>query len=382
MRREHVEGSDALRNPFACDRRRIIACTAFRRLEHKTQVFAPAHHDHFRTRLTHTLEVTEIARTLARALRANESLAEAIALAHDLGHPPFGHAGESALHECLAAIGGFNHNLHALRVVEYLEHPFPAFRGLNLTAATRAGLAGHATPYDEPERRESPAPHVKSDEATPSAPVTNDTGIALLVESQIVSLADRVAYNIHDLEDAMGAGLVDLGALGGIDLWRSAFATLDPRHHALGLFAFRRPMLDAMLDEVLADCLAVDRQRLPGESANPDAAPGNAPASMLRFSSAMAERLGQLERFLLERVYRHPDIAATDRRGQEKICGLFAAYLADPGRLPPRFAVRIAEQGAERVIGDYLAGMTDRFCEAEYKHWCPSRIRGDRSREA
>lgn len=202
------------------------------------------------------------------------------------------------------------------------------------------------------------------------------------MESQIVSLADRVAYNIHDLEDAMGAGLVDLGALGEVDLWRSGLAALDPKHRALGVFAIRRPVLDAMLDEVLADCLAVARQRRPGGFADVGDVSGVASEGVVGFSAAMAGRVGELERFLLERVYRHPDIAATDRRGQAMIRGLFAAYRADPGRLPKRFAARIREQGAERVIGDYIAGMTDRYCEGEYKQWCPSRISGDTPREA
>ena len=180
--RVHREDAEPLRDPFAVDRRRIINCVAFRRLQHKTQVFGPAEHDHFRTRLTHTLEVAETARCLAKGLRANETLAEPIALAHDLGHPPFGHAGEAALDDAMKEYGGFNHNTHALRVVAYLEHPYPDFRGLNLTAETLAGLRTHATGFDAPD-----------------ASVSGSS-----VEAQIASLADRIAYNCHDLEDAIG----------------------------------------------------------------------------------------------------------------------------------------------------------------------------------
>ncbi|MCH7885803.1 MAG: dNTP triphosphohydrolase, partial [Planctomycetes bacterium] len=219
--RVHPEPDDPLRGAFELDRHRIVESTAFRRLENKTQVFAPAEHDHFRTRLTHSLEVAQIARCLAGALQASEALAEAIALAHDLGHAPFGHAGEAALDEVMADHGGFNHNAHALRVVGYLEHPFPDFRGLNLTGETRAGLATHATRYDTPvqtrdatvsdaPRAAGFSPREPANEANPARPGAAGSAAPTgpSIEAQITSIADRIAYIGHDLEDAIGAEFI------------------------------------------------------------------------------------------------------------------------------------------------------------------------------
>lgn len=354
--RVHPEPDDSLRGPFLRDQHRIIESTAFRRLEHKTQVFAPAHHDHFRTRLTHTLEVAHIARCLAVALQANEQLAEAIALAHDLGHPPFGHAGEVALDEAMADHGGFNHNTHALRMVDYLEHPFPAFRGLNLTAATRAGLTSHATRYDRPQ---SPSP-------VDSLP--GGTGLPT-VEAQVVSVADRIAYNCHDLEDAIGAEFVDLDLLMSVDLWRQAYTRIIGQHGGRHIFAVRRAVLDAILDFVLQDVIQTSLPRLAVVHSLEEVRQATSP--LVVFSPEVDARLNALESFLLENVYRHPQVAAMDDRGKVMVLELFAAYRAQPDALPPRFAERIAEQGIDRVICDFIAGMTDRYCNGEY-----NRLRG------
>lgn len=338
--REHKEKPDPLRTPFALDRHRIIGCTAFRRLEGKTQVFAPSHHDHFRTRLTHTLEASHIARTLARALRANEDLAEAITLAHDLGHPPFGHAGEKALAEAMADAGGFNHNLHALRVVEYLEHPFPAFRGLNLSEATRAGLAAHATTYDVADE------DVVSGEAT--------------VEAQISSLADRIAYNCHDLEDAIGAAFIGQADLESLTLWRIAMGVAEVTGREYSLHAVRRPVLDAMLDAILQDAITTSTPLLARVKSLDDVAKAN--SSLITLSSTMSTALSAVERLLAEHVHRHPDVVAADTRGQAMIHGVFRALRDDPAKLPKRFAARIEEQGRDLVVCDFVAGMTDRYC--------------------
>jgi len=340
--RNHPESDDPLRGPFELDRHRIIESTAFRRLEHKTQVFAPSHHDHFRTRLTHTLEAAQIARCLAVALRANEALTEAITLAHDLGHPPFGHAGETALHEAMAHHGGFNHNAHSLRVVDYLEHPFPAFRGLNLTVEVLAGLRTHATRYDVAETARS----------APS------------VESQIASVADRVAYNCHDLEDAIGAGFVGFADLAGIALWRQASDRAPGHEVAKNIHAVRRLVLDALLNGLLADIVATSRPLLAVISS-----PGQArtmPISLVMPSTTADEELQEMEWLLSDRVYHHSEVARMDTEGQAMIHTLFNAYRRDPTALPARFAARIDDQGPERVICDYIAGMTDRFCMAEH----------------
>ncbi len=293
--------------------------------------------------------MAQIARVLANKLRANESLAEAIALAHDLGHPPFGHAGEAALHHAMKQHGGFNHNVQSMRVVEFLEHPFPPFRGLNLTAELRAGLALHATRYDTPS-------------------VERD-GLCGSVEAQIVSLADRIAFNCHDLEDAIGAEFVNAKLLSDVRIWRNAYdkAVTDETSN---LFAVRRVVLDAMLDELLTDVIETSRPLL-AELASPQEVCAR-DGDSVRLSSNMEQRFSKLEQFLAEQVYRHPEIAAADARGRRMIDGLFKAYTARPELLSKRFASRIEEQGIHRVVCDYIAGMTDRFCAREYDRFVDS----------
>jgi dGTPase len=355
--RAHDEPTDPLREPFELDRHRIITCTAFRRLEHKTQVFAPDHHDHFRTRMTHTLEAAGIARTLAHGLNANDQLTEAIILAHDLGHPPFGHAGEAALHEAMSAHGGFNHNAHSLRVVEYLEHPFPLFRGLNLTHQTRAGLRTHATRYDRPS---------SGNDGAGDEPVVQPSAS---VEAQVASLADRIAYNGHDLEDAIGAEFIGYPDLDSIRLWREALDRCDLQSEKRSIHVVRRQVLDAMLQATLTDVLETSRPRLASITSPQQAR--SSPQPLVLVGPRYEQYLTQLEAFLLSRVYRHPEVGRMDAEGRRMIHGLFGAYRRNPEKLPPRFVARIEEQGSERVICDYLAGMTDRFCQAEFRRLCP-----------
>ena len=345
--REHAEAEDSLRSPFELDRHRIIGSTAFRRLEGKAQVFLASRHDHFRTRLTHTIEVAQVSRILASALQANADLAEAIALAHDLGHPPFGHAGEAALGRALADAGGFNHNTHSLRVVEYLEHPFPPFRGLNLTGATRAGMANHATRYDRPETL------LPARASGPS------------VEAQVASLADRMAYNCHDLEDAIGAELIGLDDLNHVTLWQSAFDRAQSTYGCERIHAIRRVVLNSVLDTLLSDVMAHSRKALAPIQSPEDVAAATEP--LVGLSPDVDRQLGQLEQFLSERVYRHEEVARADAACGQRIVELFGAYRSDPTALPPRFASRIDDQGLDPVIADYIAGMTDRFCQREHE---------------
>ncbi len=362
--RRHSEQPDPYRGPFELDRHRIVECTAFRRLDQKTQVFATTFHDHFRTRLTHTLEVAQIARCLAANLHANEPLCEAIALAHDLGHPPFGHAGEAALNEVMSNHGGFNHNAHSLRVVEYLEHPFPGFRGLNLTWATLEGLQAHATRYDQPS--------TDSTTSSLSAPTELGFGAAgpnrshpkdgVSLEARITSLADRLAYNLHDMEDAIGAGLLKQNDLENLPIWMDAFAKANRDNQVKSIFAVRRSVLDAMLDAVLADAIAV-------------------PKPFTGLSPECDAELTELEVLLRERVYGSPDVARADTEAQSLIQSLFAVYTQDPLRLPDRFQRRIAQQGRHRVVCDYIAGMTDRFCKAEAIRMCVTPRTPDRCPE-
>jgi dGTPase len=359
--RDHAEPPDSLRGPFEVDRHRIIESTAFRRLEYKTQVFTPSLHDHFRTRLTHTLEVAQIARCLAVNLRANEALCEAITLAHDLGHPPFGHAGEAALNDAMVDHGGFNHNAHSLRVVEYLEHPFPAFRGLNLTLETRAGLRTHATRYDQP----AADTHCPPSQGGPQGGRTNDDESVSSIEARIASLADRIAYNIHDLEDAIGAGLIQLEDLELLTIWREAFDASTRALAVKHIHAVRRLVLDAMLDRILADAVAASHMIL--SSIDSPTAARTATQPLVFLSAPCDVQLVELEQFLFDRVYRHPDVARTDVEAQRMVHALFDVYLNDPRLLPDRFTVRIADQRPHRVICDYIAGMTDRFCMAEHQ---------------
>jgi len=286
---------------------------------------------------------------LARLLHANETLAEAITLAHDLGHPPFGHAGEKALNEALAEHGGFNHNTHSLRVVEYLEHPYPPFRGLNLTGETRAGLAAHCTRYDTPADTEA---------------VAEDVLAGASVEAQIASLADRIAFNCHDLEDAIGAELIAAGDLAEVALWREASEQTAPIHQEKPLHAIRRVLLDEIMRRLLDDAAAYSAVRL--SSFSRSAAVKAAVERLVVLPAETEGRLKALEQFLYQRIYRHDAVVAADAEGKRMIRDLFAAYLASPEHLHPRFAARIDGQGHHRVIGDYIAGMTDRFCKREH----------------
>lgn len=355
--RVHSEPPSELRDPFELDRHRILASTAFRRLQYKTQVFVIDAHDHFRTRLTHTLEVADIARTLAGALRVNERLAEAVALAHDLGHAPFGHAGEAALGNLMADHGGFEHNLQSLRVVNYLEHPHPQYRGLNLCFEVREGLIKHVTTYDKPQ---------SSTDELPEHAELLATGPHPTVEAQIVSLADRIAYNCHDLEDAIGARLIGEGELSGLTLWRDAHQKVRQTNPSSPLPAVRRPVLDGIVERLLTAAISETASRLKASAiASPEAA-RTATLAVVAFPRDVEILVGELELFLRERVYRHERLVQSDADARRRIDGLFTRYIRDPRLLPERFTARIDQQGAHRVVCDYVSGMTDRFCLAEY----------------
>lgn len=343
---------DTPTDPFVIDYHRVLHCTAFRRLKYKTQVFVADEHDHFRTRLTHTLAVVEVARRLCLALAVNPAVGELIALAHDLGHAPFGHAGEAALAELMAAHGGFEHNAQSLRVVEYLEHPYPAYRGLNLCYEIRESLAKHCTIYDRP------GAHPLAD------------GSQAPLEGQIANVADRIAYDGHDLEDAIGARLVEEEELDEVRLWRMAADPVRRQYPRHPLPAVRRPILDRLEDLLLADVVAETQRRLAATKPVTIDDLRSCAAPVVDWSAEMIPLADELETFLRERVYRHPRLKEMDRRAREMIVVLFNAYLSEPSNLPERYQRRLPEQGAARVIADYIAGMTDRFCEQEYKKLC------------
>lgn len=355
--RRYEEPPDPLRTPFELDRHRILSCTAFRRVRAKTQVFAQVSGDHYRTRLTHTLEVSQVSRLISVHLRVNETLAETIALGHDLGHPPFGHAGEAALNEMMQGHGGFEHNAHALRVVEHLEHPYPWFRGLNLTFEVREGLARHTSLFDHPAVQDQP-------EAHPSGAYD----VFPTVEAQVVNLADRLAYDLHDLEDAIGEGLIDAAALTDCRWWSVAQRDVGLDVTERGIHAIRRPVLDAMLRLAIKDCIENTFPRIQNLGSVDEVR--RMAAAVVTISSPMQDAVAEVERLLADRVYAHERVRGMDAQARRIVRDLFLAYVRDSSLLPPRFRARIEEASLERVVCDYVAGMTDRFCEQQWQRIC------------
>ncbi len=360
--RKYNEPEHNLRTCFARDRDRIIHCAAFRRLEAKTQVLVnlpgqpgqPAQPgssalDYYRTRLTHTIEVSQIARSMARVLAVNEDLAEATSLAHDLGHPPYGHCGEAVLNELMANHGGFEHNQHSLRIVEYLEHPYPDFRGLNLTYETRLCLARHETRYDHP---------ADNDEY--------GKGFAPL-EGQIADLADSIAYNSHDLDDALVCGIISETNLKNIQFYqhiKSQMQEVFPNAHRIAL---QLRTAKSLIDILVRDALEETSRRLAKLKPQNHQQICDASQKMVALSPAMAEQLAELQDFLMENVYEHPRIANAKKIAATQLRFLFNSYLDNPGLLPPRYQDRIRQHGTHRIICDYIAGMTDRYCFEIYK---------------
>lgn len=329
--REHGDDAgECADSPFAVDRSRIIHSAAFRRLQAKAQVFVAVEGDHFRTRLTHTLEVADLAQRIARRLGLRADLAEVVALAHDLGHPPFGHAGERALAACMSSHGGFEHNQQSLRVVEWLEHPYPQFRGLNLTRAVRECLAKHETRYDHP------ADHPLRDGTPPPQ------------ESRVVDLADRLAYGMHDLQDGLYAGLIRVETLADVDLWRESALAVCGEAAPAQWRGVLRPIVDR-IERGLIAAVAAD-----------------SPGGCARLSPAMDAALDALERLLRDELYRHPTLVAADRRAARMLTVLFEHFVHHPEDMGERFAARSDDVGLHRAVADYVAGMTDRFCLAEH----------------
>jgi dGTPase len=356
--RTYPEQAASDESPFELDRQRILNCTAFRRLMHKTQVFVTDSGDHFRTRLTHTLEVSAQAQRLAKLLRLNHRLAGAIALAHDLGHPPFGHAGEGALAELMAGHGGFEHNRQSLRVVDYLEHPYPSYRGLNLSFELRESLIKHSTPYDRPQGNPGDDPLVQPLLAAGPMPP---------LEGQVASLADLVAYTLHDIEDGLGEEILREDVLNNSVIWREAAEPIRKAFPTHSLHAVRRPILEHLASRLNEDAAAESLRRLQEASVAGVDAVRRHERELIAFSTRMSDGLKQLQDLLLQWVYHNHRVARMDFTAKRLIRELFGAYLTDHRLLPERFGRRVAEQGPHRVICDYVAGMTDRFCRQEHR---------------
>jgi len=339
------------RSDFERDRDRIIHCSAFRRLEGKTQVFTPGLDDYYRTRLTHTIEVTQIGRTIARALGLNEALTEAICLAHDLGHSPFGHAGEEALNEIMAGFGGFEHNRQTLRIVELLEHPYPGFRGLNLMYETRLGLSRHRSPYDKPETDEFVEKNCS-------------------LEGQVANVADRIAYNCHDLEDGLRARILSAEQLRGISLFEEAQSRIQAET-IQDLTIRRTRTAKILIDRLACDCIETSAKIIAECNVRNLSDVYSRERDLITFSPQCADQLAQLEQFLLEHFYHNSRFAETSRKVRDWLTELFQKLHVKPELMPGYFRDFVPGQGLERTICDYIAGMTDRFCRQLLKPKTP-----------
>jgi dGTPase len=347
--RAYPEEEHPLRLAFQRDRDRIVHSTAFRRLEYKTQVFVNHEGDHFRTRLTHTLEVAQIARTIARTLRLNEDLTESIALAHDLGHPPFGHAGEWAMNEIMRPYGGFEHNQQSLRVVEVLEDRYAEFPGLNLTWETRDGLKKHQPRFLPP------------DEAGHTAAV----GPSL--EAQVTDYADEVAYNNHDIDDGLTSQMLELTSLREIPLWEEHFRDTQQRFAQASHKIQWRQTVRAIINSLVLDMGEETRRRLAAAQIATVADVRHASQPLVGFSPAMERKNTELKGFLLEHLYRHYRVIRMAEKARRIIHDLFKVYADSPRQMPPGFSARLPEEGMPRVVCDYIAGMTDRFALEEHR---------------
>ena len=352
--RRHAIAPAPTRDDFQRDRDRIVHSTAFRRLVYKTQVFLNHEGDLFRTRLTHSIEVAQLARSIARALQLNEDLTEAIALAHDLGHTPFGHAGQDALNDCMAAHGGFEHNLQSLRVVDQLEHRYPDHDGLNLTFETREGILKHC----------SPANARLLDAAEPGGVARGFIdGTQPSLEAQLANLADAIAYNAHDIDDGVRSGLLTLQQVAEVPLFARFVADTQRDHPGLPdrrvLYESIRRMLSAQVYDVIDTTGAAIAAAVP-----PDADAARRAGPLVAFSAAMRAESNELKRFLFANLYRHPQVTDTTSQAQQVVRELFAAYLDRPAELRPSFAQR---PDRERAVADYIAGMTDRFALREHE---------------
>lgn len=347
--RRHPEAEPPYRTAFQRDRDRIIHSTSFRRLEYKTQVFVYHEGDHYRNRLTHSLETAQIGCSLARMLGLNEDLVETVSLAHDLGHPPFGHAGERVLDGMMRQWGGFEHNRQSLRVVEVIEHRYPGFRGLNLTWEAREGLAKHHTGFDTPD----PGDYAPGSHAS--------------LEAQIVNLADEIAYTAHDLDDGINSEIISFRSLSEAPLWVDCFREAEeaaPGEPARMLCA---GAVRGLIGRLVSDCAeatlaALERLgiRSPDEArtaAHPTAC----------FSPAVAEQFQALKGFLSRTLYHNHRVRRMEIKAERVLNELFCAYVDDPDLLPPGFRAHINGTAPERIICDYLAGMTDRYSIREYQ---------------
>jgi dGTPase len=351
--REHPEPRHPFRTEYERDRARIIHSRAFRRLEYKTQVFLNGTGDHLRTRLTHTMEVASISRTIARALGLNEDLTEAIALAHDLGHSPFGHSGEKELDELMREHGGFNHNTQSLRIVKLIEEKYPRFPGLNLTWEVREGLSKHAKFYDPP----SVAPF-------------DEGRVSPSLEAQIADLADEITYYSHDLDDGLDFSLITVRQLSGLEVWQQSVEEVRAhfpklRGRELSSYAIR-----FMIDRQVHDVINTSSQLIAASGVQSAEAVRRHATPLIAYSEQLLHANRKLRRFLYKNLYYNPKVDSVNLRACTMLRAVFEAYLREPKLLGVSTARRLRNQGLHRTVCDYLSGMTDRYVLEEYERLC------------
>jgi len=350
--REYPEPPHPARTPYQRDRDRIIHCRAFRRLEYKTQVFIIQEGDHYRTRLTHTIEVAMIGRSIARALRLNEDLTEAIALAHDVGHPPFGHSGENALQELMKDSGGFEHNTQGLRIVEELETKYPQFHGLNLTWEVREGIAKHKSTYDRPvQGRFDP-------DKQPS------------LEMQIVNVADEIAYNTHDLDDGLEAGILTYDTLKDVAVWQNAYNEICKKYPQANDEVRRYYAIRCLINQQVSEVVKYTQENIKKYNIHSLEDVRNAPGEILSFSPALEEKNKFLKDFLYNNLYTDYRVNRMNNKTYIVLKELFNTYLKSPNLLAPSTKKKLKRKNTERIICDYIAGMTDRYAFSEHKKLC------------
>lgn len=349
--RKYQEASGDPRPMFERDRDRIIHCAAFRRLEYKTQVFLNHEGDYYRTRLTHSLEVAQIGTAIARRLRLNADLTEALALAHDLGHTPFGHTGEEVLNQLMLDHGGFEHNYQSFRVVDQLEERYPEFDGLNLSWEVREGILKHSSPHDVPTNI--------LDEFLPATVPS--------IEAQLINYADEIAYNNHDIDDGLKSGYLTLDLLKGVDLWQRMSSRVRERYPAIDDKRLVARTVSALIGMQITDICETTWSNIQqfGIHSLDDLRRVN--RVLVHFSPAVEEENLALKKFLKERLYRHHKVDKMRIKAEHVLSRLFEAYVKRPNLLSPKYHRRIEQNGVERTVADYLAGMTDRYALDDYK---------------
>jgi len=346
--RLHAEKEHEFRTAFQRDRDRVVHSRAFRRLQYKTQVFVHHEGDHYRNRLTHTLEGAQITRTIARVLGLNEDLAEAIALAHDLGHTPFGHAGERVLAEMLASAGGFDHNRQCLRVVDLLEQRHADYRGLNLSEETREGILKHGCHWTHPVQ----LPELLDQRS---------------LEAQVADASDEIAYLNHDLDDALRAGVLNFKMIDGLPLLGNLVREVCENHPSAPDRVRRSRIVRGMIDELVTDLVATSVRKIEAQGLDSPEAVRRSATQVIGLSEEVDRARRELKSFLFEHFYNHSVVLGRTRRAEGVVEDLYRAFAADPTRLPTEVRDRFGEEGEERAIADYVAGMTDRFALAEHR---------------